>query len=74
VGGTAFPCDLSARDYEICETLAPFLIELGMYLVGLDVIGSYLTEVNVTSPTGFCSLEELYGIKAAEIFWEGLGI
>jgi glutathione synthase len=74
VGGKALPCKLSARDHEICETLAPFLKGLGMYLVGLDVIGYYLTEVNVTSPTGFCSLENLYGIKAAEVFWEGLGI
>lgn len=74
VGGTALPYTLNTRDYEICEVLSPFLKKLGMYLVGLDIIGPYLTEVNVTSPTGFSSLENLYMMKPAEIFWEGLGI
>lgn len=74
VGGTAVPVDLNTRDHEICEALAPFLKQWGLYLVGLDVIGNYLTEVNVTSPTGFASLEQLYDINAAVNFWEGLGV
>ena len=74
VGGTALRTELTTRDYEICEALAPFLKQWGLYLVGLDVIGNCLTEVNVTSPTGFVTLEELYGINAAAIFWEDLGV
>lgn len=52
VGGRVVKADLTARDREICRVMAPSLKKLGLYFVGLDVIGSYLTEVNVTSPTG----------------------
>lgn len=52
VGGQVVKTDLTARDREICRAMAPSLKRLGLYLVGLDVIGDYLTEVNVTSPTG----------------------
>ncbi len=74
VGGKALPTDLTARDLHICQTLAPFLKENGIYLAGLDVIGPYLTEVNVTSPTGFITLQQLYKVDAAKIFWDGLGV
>ncbi|MFQ5626875.1 MAG: glutathione synthase, partial [Methyloligellaceae bacterium] len=50
IGGTPMPVDLSARDYEICERLGPELKKLGLIFVGIDVIGDYLTEINVTSP------------------------
>lgn len=52
VGGRCVKADLTPRDREICRVLSPSLKKLGLYFVGLDVIGSYLTEVNVTSPTG----------------------
>lgn len=58
-GGNAAAIDLSARDLEICQTLKPFLQQNGLFLVGIDVIGGYLTEINVTSPTGAVVLERL---------------
>ncbi len=74
VGGKALPVVLNKDDEKICQTLAPFLEKQGIYLAGLDVIGPYLTEVNVTSPTGFVTLHELYDIDVAKHFWDGLGI
>ncbi len=53
VGGTGVAQELSPRDRQIAETLGPVLAARGLFLVGLDVIGEHLTEVNVTSPTGF---------------------
>jgi len=50
-GGKAFPAKITARDLEVIEVLRPRLRELGLYFVGIDMLGSYLTEVNVTSPT-----------------------
>ena len=70
VGGRAVACDLSARDKQICETIADDLSDAGQILVGIDIIGGYLTEMNVTSPTGFKELERLSGINAARILWE----
>ncbi len=52
VGGRVVKTEITAREQEICSTVAPKLREDGLYFVGLDVIGGYLTEVNVTSPTG----------------------
>jgi len=52
VGGTAVKCEVDARDKEIIAAVAPFLRSHGQILVGLDVIGGMLTEVNITSPTG----------------------
>jgi glutathione synthase len=52
VGGRVVKTALTARDREICQVMAPSLKKLGLYFAGLDVIGNYLTEVNVTSPTG----------------------
>jgi glutathione synthase len=52
VGGRVAPTEITQREYEICAQVAPKLREDGLYFVGLDVIGGYLTEVNVTSPTG----------------------
>lgn len=59
VGGRVVKTDLTARDREICRVMAPSLKKLGLYFVGLDVIGSYLTEVNVTSPTGIQEINAL---------------
>jgi len=59
VGGRVVKTDLTARDREICRVMAPSLKKLGLYFVGLDVIGGYLTEVNVTSPTGVQEINAL---------------
>jgi glutathione synthase len=63
VGGQCVRTDLTPRDREICEALSPLLRQDGLYFVGLDVIGSYLTEVNVTSPTGIQEINSLNGVR-----------
>ncbi len=59
VGGTCVKANITERDKEICRTVAPFLQRDGLYFVGLDIIGNYLTEVNVTSPTGVQEIDRL---------------
>ena len=63
VGGQCVRAAVTARDQEICAALAPLLREDGLYFVGLDVIGNYLTEVNVTSPTGIQEINSLDGVR-----------
>jgi glutathione synthase len=63
VGGKCVRTEVSTRDREICEALAPFLCQDGLYFVGLDVIGGFLTEVNVTSPTGIQEINALNGVR-----------
>ncbi|ATB34630.1 glutathione synthase [Cystobacter fuscus] len=58
-GGTPVKTSLTAREREICARLKPSLQERGLYLVGIDVIGDWLTEVNVTSPTGIVEIDKL---------------
>ncbi len=70
VGGTAEPLVLTDRDREICTRLKPVLQEKGLMFVGIDVIGDYLTEINVTSPTGAVQLKAFEGIDAGEILWD----
>jgi glutathione synthase len=67
-GGTARAQPLSARDLFIAETIAPWAKEQGIFLAGLDVIGSCLTEINVTSPTGFQEIMEQTGHDVAAQF------
>jgi glutathione synthase len=62
VGGAVVRAPLTARDREICATLAPRLREDGLWFVGLDVIGDWVTEVNVTSPTGIQEINALDGV------------
>jgi glutathione synthase len=62
VGGQCVRAEITSRDREICEALSPLLRQDGLYFVGLDVIGSYLTEVNVTSPTGIQEINSLNGV------------
>ena len=64
-GGTGRTQPLSARDQEIAEFLGPELVKSGLMLVGLDVIGDYLTEINVTSPTGMQEITKLTGLNVA---------
>ncbi len=63
VGGTCVKAEVTARDREICRLLKPRLQRDGLYLVGLDIIGDFLTEVNVTSPTGVQEINRLDGVK-----------
>lgn len=62
VGGQCVKTDITERDREICAALSPLLRADGLYFVGLDVIGSFLTEVNVTSPTGIQEINALNGV------------
>ena len=69
VGGTTEGRDISDRDRWICDQVGPVLREKGIIFAGLDVIGDYMTEVNVTSPTGIRELDKLYGLNiAGELF------
>lgn len=70
VGGTAHPCDYTERDLEICQTIGPVLRQMGLIFVGIDVIGDYLTEINVTSPTGLRVMNRLYELDLAVNFWD----
>lgn len=71
-GGRGVAQPLSERDREIAETLAPELLRQGILLAGLDIIGDYLTEVNVTSPTGFQEIVQQQGFDAAVWFVDAL--
>ncbi|MEF8722117.1 MAG: glutathione synthase [Candidatus Accumulibacter phosphatis] len=68
VGGRGVARELSARDREIATTLAPVLAARGLFFVGLDVIGDWLTEINITSPTCIVEIAEQTGFDAAELF------
>ena len=70
VGGRAEAVELTARDREICATIGPELKRRGLLFVGIDVIGDYLTEINVTSPTGAVALKTFTGIDATDILWQ----
>ncbi len=70
VGGRAEKSPLSKRDLEICEAIGPALEERGLLFVGIDVIGSYLTEINVTSPTGMQEIDRFDGINIAGQLWD----
>ena len=72
VGGRPEKIGLTERDLEICATIGPLLREKGQVFVGIDVIGDYLTEINVTSPTGIQELERFDGINVAAQIWEAI--
>lgn len=72
VGGKAEPAKLSQRDREICRSLGPILKNRGQVFVGIDVIGDYLTEINVTSPTGIQELERFDKVNIAEMIWHAV--
>ena len=63
---------LSEQDRWICQTVGPSLYERGLYLVGLDVIGDYLTEINVTSPTGIRALDDARDLNISARLFDGL--
>ena len=72
VGGKGVAQPLSARDREIAEAIGPVLAARGLLLVGLDVIGDCLTEINVTSPTGFQEITKQTGFDVAKAFVDAL--
>lgn len=72
VGGIGVAREISARDREIGEALAPVLLKRGLLLVGLDAIGDYMTELNVTSPTCFQEIRQQTGFDVAAMFVDAL--
>ena len=72
VGGRAEHAELSERDRAICATIAPRLKQLGLIFVGIDVIGGYLTEINVTSPTGIREIKRFSGTDIASLIWDAI--
>lgn len=72
VGGRPEKVGLTDRDREICDRIGPLLREKGQIFVGIDVIGDYLTEINVTSPTGIQELERFDGVNIAEKVWQAI--
>jgi glutathione synthase len=72
-GGTAHAADLTAREQEICEALGPELARRGLLFVGIDVIGgTYLTEINVTSPTGIVAIDRFNGTDTPALIWAAI--
>jgi glutathione synthase len=72
VGGTAVKARLSHRDREICEAIGPALKDKGLIFVGIDVIGDYLTEINVTSPTGIQEIDRFDGVNLSARIWDAI--
>ena len=72
VGGKAEPAKLSQRDREICRAIGPTLKSKGQVFVGIDIIGDYLTEINVTSPTGIQELERFDNVNIEEMIWHAI--
>jgi glutathione synthase len=72
VGGRARPTALTARDQEICARLGPELKRRGLLFTGIDVIGPYLTEINVTSPTGIRQIQAFAGTDVAALIWDAI--
>jgi glutathione synthase len=72
VGGRPERIALSPRDREICEAIGPTLRQQGMIFVGIDVIGDYLTEINVTSPTGLQEIARFDGVHIEKAIWDSI--
>lgn len=70
LGGRPVAASLTRQQEKICAALAPYLKAHGLLLAGVDVIGDYLTEINVTSPTGLRAAEKLYGTNLARHVWD----
>jgi glutathione synthase len=72
VGGKAVKATLTPREREICAAIGPALRERGLIFVGIDVIGDYLTEINVTSPTGLQEINRLDGAMLEKGLWDAI--
>ena len=71
-GGRGVAMELSVREREVAEYLAPILYARGLHLVGLDMIGGMLTEINVTSPTCFVEISQQTGLNVAALMMDAL--
>jgi glutathione synthase len=71
-GGVPAATELTDREREICARLGPALRERGLIFVGIDVIGDFLTEINVTSPTGIRAIKNLGGPDIAAMIWDAI--
>jgi glutathione synthase len=71
-GGQATPTTLTKREEEICEALGPDLKKRGLIFTGIDVIGDYMTEINVTSPTGIRQVKRFGGNDIAAMIWDAI--
>lgn len=72
VGGRAEAIGMTDREHEICERIGPELKRRGFIFVGIDVIGDYMTEINVTSPTGIREVKKFGGADIASLFWDAV--
>jgi glutathione synthase len=72
VGGRPEPTTLTDREREICDAIGPELRKRGLIFVGIDVIGGYLTEINVTSPTGLQEIARFDGIHLERAIWDAI--
>ena len=72
VGGRPEPTTLTDRERQICEAIGPELSRRGMIFVGIDVIGGYLTEINVTSPTGLQEIARFDGVHLEKAIWDAI--
>jgi glutathione synthase len=72
VGGRAAPTTLTKREQEICEAIGPELSRRGLIFVGIDVIGDWMTEINVTSPTGIQEIRRFDGTDIAHLIWDAI--
>lgn len=71
-GGTAHATGLTARELEICDALGPELARRGLLFVGIDVIAGFLTEINVTSPTGIVAIDRFNGTDTPALIWDSI--
>jgi glutathione synthase len=71
-GGTAHATDLTLREREICDSLGPELAKRGLLFVGIDVIAGFLTEINVTSPTGIVAIDRFNGTDTPALIWDSI--
>src|SRR4051812_22051196 len=71
-GGLAKATELTRREQDICAAIGPTLREQGLVFVGIDVIGDYMTEINVTSPTGIQEINRLNGVALEVILWDAI--
>jgi glutathione synthase len=69
-GGSPKKASLTKREQEICKILKPFLKENGIFVAGLDTIGDYITELNITCPAGFTGVSHFYNIDSQKIYWD----
>ena len=72
VGARPEKAALTARDHEICAAIGPALKQRGLIFVGIDVIGGYITEINVTSPTGIQEIDRFDGVNLESDIWDAI--